>query len=179
MEMVLLAVCTTLTSLSTKNFTHILFRNLPIGGVVFVLITLFLTIVGMDQSTRRLPLTTKLRGLDLPGVVLLLASVSCLFLALQEGSENESWKSSRPIGLFIGFGLIFVTFGLWQWKAGEDATVPLRYLKDRTVIWGSLYLFWDNMASYIVSKGVVGTESIVDAHGTDDLLYAVLFPSSA
>ena len=28
-----------------------------------------------------------------------------------------------------------------------NATVPLRYLKDRTVVWGSMYRFWDNMAS--------------------------------
>ncbi|KAL8687226.1 MAG: hypothetical protein Q9218_006545, partial [Villophora microphyllina] len=123
--------------------------NLPVGGLVFGLILCFLTLVGIDQSTRQLPTATKLRRLDLPGVVLLIASVSCLFLALQEGSANVSWTSSKPIGLFVGFGLLFFTFGFWQWKAGENATVPLHYLKSRTVIWGSMYLFWDNMASYI------------------------------
>lgn len=93
----------------------------------------------------------KLRKLDVPGIVLMVASVSCLFLALQEGGVKEPWNSARPIGLLIGFGLIFLLFAMWQWRAGEFATIPVRYLKDRTVIWGSLYLFWDNMASYIVS----------------------------
>ncbi|PVH92484.1 MFS general substrate transporter [Periconia macrospinosa] len=123
--------------------------NLPIGGLVFALIVLFLSLHGIDQTTRQLPLKTKLRKLDLPGVILMIASVSCLFLALQEGGVKEPWGSARPIGLLVGFCLIFIAFGIWQWKAGEDATVPVRYLRDRTVIWGSLYLFWDNMASYI------------------------------
>ena len=117
---------------------------------MFGLVLLFLTLVGVDRSTRDIPLSTKLQRLDSPGVVLLIAAVSCLFLALQEGSAGALWASSNPIGLFIGFGLLFIVFGVWQWKAGENATVPLYYLKNRTVIWGSLYLFWDNMASYIV-----------------------------
>ena len=53
--------------------------------------------------------------------------------------------------------------------------VPVHYLKDRTVLWGSLYLFLDNMASYLVSErsypyGVVPNLCI------DDLLYALLLP---
>ncbi|MCJ1413948.1 hypothetical protein MMC32_000273 [Xylographa parallela] len=88
--------------------------NLPIGGLVLGLVAIFLNLKGVDQSTRDLPLWNKFRRLDLPGVVVLVASVS-----------------------------------FWQSKAGENATIPVRYLKDRTVIWGSLYLFWDNMASYI------------------------------
>ncbi|CAG8953636.1 hypothetical protein HYFRA_00010095 [Hymenoscyphus fraxineus] len=123
--------------------------NLPIGGVVFLLVVTFLDLKGVDQSTRAIPFRTKLTKLDFPGVVLIIASVCCLFLALQEGGVTVPWNSSRPIGLFIGFGLLFIIFGLWQWKAGENATIPLRYLKDRTVLWGSIYLFWDNMASYV------------------------------
>lgn len=125
--------------------------NLPVGGVVIAGVIFALTLTGLDETTRKLPLATKARKLDLPGVVLLIASVSCLFLALQEGDVKVPWSNAKPIGLLVGFGLIFILFGLWQWKAGEDATVPLDYLKDRTVFWGSLYLFWDNMASYLVS----------------------------
>ena len=116
-------------------------------GMVIGLILFFLTLVRIDQPTRQVALATKLRKMDIPGVVLLLASVSYLFLALQEGSSMTSWTSSKPFGLFIGFGAFIVVFGLWQWRVGDDATVPLRYLKDRTVNWGSIYLFWDNMAS--------------------------------
>ena len=120
---------------------------------------IFLELKGVDQSTRGIPLATKVRRLDLPGIVILIAAVSCLFLALQEGSALVPWSSSKPIGLFVGFGVLLLIFGVWQWKAGENATVPIHYLYDRTVIWGSLYLLWDNMASYIVSNLVSGRKS--------------------
>lgn len=126
------------------------YRNLPVGGLVFILVVIFLNLKGVDESTRTLPLKTKFRRLDFPGVVIIIASVTCLFLALQEGGTTTLWNSARPIGLLIGFGLLLIIFGIWQWKAGENATIPIRYLKDRTVFWGSVYLFWDNMASYIV-----------------------------
>ena len=126
------------------------YSNLPIGGVVFLLVVVFFELQGVDKSSRAIPLTEKLRKLDFPGVILIVASVSCLFLALQEGGSTVPWNSARPVGLLVGFSLLLLIFGFWQWKAGEDATIPVRYLKDRTVIWGSLYLFWDNMASYLV-----------------------------
>lgn len=127
------------------------YSNVPIGGAVIVGIIAGLKLHGIDETTRKLPLATKARKLDLPGIMLLVASVSCLFLALQESGVKVPWSNAKPVGLLVGFVAIFVLFGLWQWKAGEDATVPLRYLKDRTVLWGSIYLFWDNMASYVVS----------------------------
>ncbi|KAI4139613.1 MAG: hypothetical protein LQ341_004154 [Variospora aurantia] len=123
--------------------------NLPIGGVVLVLVVFFLTLKGVDQSTRSLPLSIKFKRLDLPGVVLIIAAVSCLFLALEEGSAQVPWSSPKPIGLFVGFGLLLITFGVWQWKAGDNATIPFHFFKDRTVVWGSLYLLWDLMASYV------------------------------
>ena len=82
----------------------------------------------MDQSTRELPLKTKLRKLDLPGVIVLIAAVSCLFLALQKGSAQLLWSNSRSIGLLVGFGLLMIICAIWQWQLGEDATIPVRYL---------------------------------------------------
>jgi len=125
--------------------------NLPIGGAVFVLVALFMKLAGVDPAPRQLPLKEKLRRLDAIGVILLLASVVCLFLALQLGGNQVPWSDSKPIGLFVGFGILGILFALWQWKAGDNATIPVRFFQNRTVIWGSLYLFWDNMANYIVS----------------------------
>ena len=125
-------------------------RNVPLGGVVFFLIALFLTLTGVDESTRNIPMTDKLRRLDLPGAVVFIAAVSCLFLALQEGGTKVPWSSSKPVGLLVGFGLLMIAFAAWQWKLGTYAMVPVSYFKDRTVLWGSLYLFLDNMASYLV-----------------------------
>ena len=149
--MVFLAVGTSVSLLSNAFIDPKFCRNLPLGGLVFVLIALFLTLTGVDESTRKIPLKIKLWKLDLPGAVLLVAAVSCLFLALQEGGVKVPWSSSKPIGLLVGFGLLMFVFAGWQWRAGENAMVPVHYLGDRTVLWGSLYLFLDNMASYLVS----------------------------
>lgn len=107
-------------------------------------------LVGVDPTPRQLSLKEKFRKFDGPGVILLIGAVTCLFLALQLGGNQVPWRSAKPIGLFVGFGLIGIVFGLWQWKAGENATIPVRFFNDRTVVWGSLYLFLDNMANYIV-----------------------------
>ena len=136
-----------------------------------------MTLTGVGQETRQLPWATKLRRLDLPGVVLIVGAVTCLVIALQDGSVRVPWSSSQPIGLFVGFGLLMILFGAWQCKAGDNATIPVAYLRDRTVIWGSLYLFWDNMASYIVSKLFPDRTIIDDA--ADNLLSALLLPSNS
>ena len=146
--MVLLAVGNH-AAIKNCTVTDMRTRNLPIGGVVFAAVVVFMNLKGVDKSTRELLLKTKLRKLDLPGVIVLVAAVSCLFLALQEGSAQVSWSNSKPIGLIVGFGILMIVFSIWQWKLGEDATIPVRYLKSRTVLWGSLYLLWDNMASYV------------------------------
>ncbi|KAL8796088.1 MAG: hypothetical protein Q9182_007422 [Xanthomendoza sp. 2 TL-2023] len=138
--------------------------SLPIGGAVFILVVFFLTLLGVEQSAREVSHYTKLRRLDLPGIVLLLASVSCLFFALQEGGLKPPWWSSKPIGLLIGFGLLMVIFVAWQVKAGENATIPMRYLKNRTVLWGSIYLLFDNMANYIM-VGLLAGGGITTATG--------------
>lgn len=77
------------------------------------------------------------------GIILLIASVSCLFLALQEAGVRVPWSSSKHIGLLVGFGILLAIFEAWQWKAGDNANIPFPYLKDRTVIWGSIYLSWE------------------------------------
>lgn len=118
---------------------------------MFGLVVVFMRLVGVDPKPRQLPLTEKLRMFDAIGVIILLSSVICLFLALQIGGNQVPWNNSKPIGLFIGFVLLAIAFGARQWQAGENATIPLRFFQDRTVVFGSLYLFWDNMANYIVS----------------------------
>lgn len=117
---------------------------------MIALVFIFLKLVGVDPAPRNLPIKEKLRYFDALGVALLLASVVCLFIALQLGGTRVPWNDSKPIGLLVGFGLLAIAFGAWQVRAKEHATIPVRFLRDRTVVWGSLYLLWDNMANYIV-----------------------------
>ena len=80
----------------------------------------------------------------------MIASVCCLLLALQWGGISYPWKSARIIGLLIGFGLLAVVFGVLQWKLEEKATIPLRILRQRSVLMGGFYVALLNMSIYTV-----------------------------
>lgn len=115
------------------------------------LLFFFLTLKkGKDSKDRQLPLKAKLKHMDPLGATSLIAAVCCLLLALHWGGATLSWSSSRVIGLFVGFGLLIVAFGALQWKLGERATIPLRVLRQRSVLMGSLFLFFVNMTLFAV-----------------------------
>ena len=124
---------------------------MPIGGLVLGLVLLSMNLRGVDESTRQIALAQKLRRMDPIGILLLIGAVSSLFLALQYGGAEMPWRSAKVIGLFVGFGLTFAVFLVIQWKLGENATTPTRFLRQRTVAAGSAFLFCDNMSNYIVS----------------------------
>jgi fatty acid desaturase len=126
------------------------YRNLPIGFVAFVLIFIFLKI---ENKRTPMALKARLMQLDPLGAVMLLASVVCLLLALQWGGQAHPWNSATIIGLFIGFGLLFILFSFIQWKMGENATIPLRVLKQRSILSASAFLFFIAMSNYVASFG--------------------------
>jgi fatty acid desaturase len=104
-----------------------------------------------NSTKSKTSLKAKLMAMDGPGIVLIIAAVCCLLLALHWGGTALSWGSARVIGLFVGFGLLTIAFGLVQWKADEKATVPLRLLRQRSIFMGACYLFFLEMAIYVVS----------------------------
>jgi len=124
--------------------------NLPIGGASFFLILFFLRIKAKG-SQQKTSLQHRLRSLDFPGIIIVVAAVCCLLLALHWGGTSFSWGSSRVIGLFVGFALLTIVFGLVQWRRGERATIPLRLLRQRSVFMGAWYLFFLEMSIYVVS----------------------------
>lgn len=106
--------------------------NLPAGGVSFAIIVFYLHLQkGVTETTS---LKQKVRNLDLPGFILFAGAITMLLLALQWGGVVYTWRSSVVIGLFVGFGLMFVTFLGWQWYAGDSALIPPRLFHYRTVI---------------------------------------------
>lgn len=125
--------------------------NVPIGAVDFFLIILFLRLQGADTEDRSLPWRNKIQHMDLGGAATLIAAVCCLLLALQWGGNIYPWSSSRIVGLFIGFGGLMIVFCIFQWRLKEKATVPPRYLRQRSVLMGCCYTFLISVANYAVS----------------------------
>lgn len=106
----------------------------------------------MENEDRQLALWNKIKNMDFIGAVVLIAATCCLLLALQWGGDRISWHSKELIGLFVGAGLLLILFILLQMKVGENATIPLRILRQRSVLTGSLYLFFLGMCNYLVSS---------------------------
>ena len=124
---------------------------------VFFSILAFLRISGVDNVNRRPPLREKLKHMDITGAAILVASVCCLLLALQWGGTSQPWNSPRIIGLFVGFGLLITIFGTLQWWLKENATIPLRVLRQRTVLAGGVFSFFVNMSNYVVRNSHFAT----------------------
>jgi hypothetical protein len=60
-------------------------------------------------------------------------SIICLLLALQWGGSKYPWSSWRIILLFVIFGILISIFiGIQFWK-GDNATVPFRIIKQRSM----------------------------------------------
>ncbi|EFQ33939.1 major facilitator superfamily transporter [Colletotrichum graminicola M1.001] len=116
------------------NWRWCFYINLPIGGVVAVLLLL---IQIPSKIANPLPLLQIPAHLDLPGFVLFAPAAVMFLLALQFGGNDYSWDSSVVIGLFVGAGVTTVLFFYWEHRLGDDeAMMPLDLFKNR-IIWTS------------------------------------------
>jgi hypothetical protein len=114
--------------------------NLPIGGLAAAILVIFFRLpphVKPAEATFR----EKMLQLDPIGIVLIMGAVICYVLALQWGGLTLPWNSSTIIGLFVGFVLLLICFGIDQWWMDERAMLPKRLLKDRYIHQGMAYSF--------------------------------------
>ncbi|KAF2188048.1 MFS general substrate transporter [Zopfia rhizophila CBS 207.26] len=130
--------------------------NVPIGAAAFFLILIFLKLKKQKQRTQ-VPIMKQVWQLDPLGAGLLISGVVCPLLALQWGGISKPWRSATVISLFIGAGLLLILFCVTQWKMGEDATIPLHVLQQRSISFGSLFLFFIANSGYIVPYMILGT----------------------
>lgn len=63
----------------------------------------------------------------------------CLLLALQWGGTSYSWDNARIIALIGLAGILLIAFGFVQIWRKEDATIPPRIIKQRSVAFGAVY----------------------------------------
>lgn len=65
--------------------------------------------------------------------------IICLLLALQWGGSKYPWGEGRIIALFVLFGVLLIAFIAIQFWKQDNATVPPRVLKQRSVASGALF----------------------------------------
>ncbi|KAB7743951.1 DHA2 family efflux MFS transporter permease subunit [Nostocoides sp. F2B08] len=110
------------TLLGIDGWRWVFLVNVPIGIVALLVVrrTLHLRHQRLDHR------------IDWAGAVLLSLALVPLLLVLEQGRE-WGWDSPRSIAAFVVGGLAALAF-LWQeWRMGEEAILPLRMFRNRTV----------------------------------------------
>jgi hypothetical protein len=112
--------------------------NLPLGGVTAVaLIAFFKAPPPVLQGSRTW--LDSIARFDPIGTVLFMPCIVCLLLALQWGGTTYEWSNGRIIALFVVFGVLLIAFLAVQIWAGDNATLPLRIVKQRSIACSSFY----------------------------------------
>jgi hypothetical protein len=78
--------------------------------------------------------------LDLPGVGLVLAALTCFLLALEYGGTTKPWNSGTVIGLLVSFGVLTILFIILEWWQGDRALLVGRLMKRRTIAACSVFV---------------------------------------
>ncbi|KAL0935880.1 major facilitator superfamily transporter [Colletotrichum truncatum] len=104
--------------------------NLPIGGMLFIVLVLFFrppNTLGEKES-----LKDRVKQIDFVGGAGLIGSITCLLLALEWSSTESNWGDKRLIILLVVFGVSFISVGIHQHWLKEKATFPTRLLRNRS-----------------------------------------------
>ncbi len=83
----------------------------------------------------------RLKHFDPLGTLVFMPAIICLLLALQWGGTVYSWDDRRVVVLFAVSGVLAVAFVYLQHVQQEDATVPPRIIRNRTVWASGVYAF--------------------------------------
>jgi Fungal trichothecene efflux pump (TRI12) len=134
-----------LTNPSSRRCFYI---NLPIGAITILVIGVF-----FKSPTRKTQTQTtwqqKLESMDLPGTAVLIPAVVSCLLALQWGGTKYAWSSARIIALFVLFGVLGVVFVAIQFWKGDNATIPPRIIKQRSIAAASWFALCLGAAFFI------------------------------
>lgn len=88
-----------------------------------------------DHSAK--PLVQRLKAYDPVGTLLLIPGLVLLLLALQWGSNDSSWSSSRVVSTLV-FGIILILgFLVSQAWTGDNGTLPPRIMQKRSILAGT------------------------------------------
>ncbi|KAK3688242.1 major facilitator superfamily domain-containing protein [Podospora appendiculata] len=109
--------------------------NLPLGGLALAAVILFVHLPPQVQSTKS---TKGMRQVaekfDLLGTLFLLPALVSLLLSLQWGGSEYAWSSWRMVLTLAIFGVFIVIWGFIQFRAGDNATVPVRIISMRSML---------------------------------------------
>lgn len=143
--------------------------SLPFGGITIAALVFLLHLPPQDKDVC---LRQQIIRLDPLGTLMFLPGIVCLLLALQWGGSTYPWNNGRVIALFVLAGVLIIAFIAIQMWQQENATVPPRIFKKRTIFSGALYslclggamisLLYDIPIWFQAVKGVSAVHSGID-----------------
>ncbi|KAF7317115.1 DHA14-like major facilitator [Mycena chlorophos] len=124
--------------------------NLPIGAVTLTVMIFFFKMPrSADRKPSDLPFWARVNQFDPVGTICFVPAIVSLLLALQWGGSKYPWSDGRIIALFVVFSVLIIAFvGVQIWKQ-DNATVPPRVFKQRS-IWASAFYCLCMGASFFI-----------------------------
>ena len=104
------------------------------------MLCLFLFLKTPHLTREAVSFTQHIMRLDPLGTILFVPSIVCLVLALQWGGSQYAWNSWRIILLLVIFAVTMIAFAAVQVLMPATATVPLKIIKQRSMLAGFLYM---------------------------------------
>ncbi|OAL49071.1 MFS general substrate transporter [Pyrenochaeta sp. DS3sAY3a] len=111
--------------------------NVPIGGVALGVLAMLVPLRPAAQSQAGKTPGQRLRAYDPIGTALLVPGLVLVLLALQWGSSGSPWASARVLGTLVVGIVLVLCFGISQFWAGENGTLPPRIMRERSIVAGS------------------------------------------
>ncbi|RYP55442.1 hypothetical protein DL769_010170 [Monosporascus sp. CRB-8-3] len=109
--------------------------NLPLGAAALAMLAFGLQNMAPPRPEgEQLSWKAKLKQFDWFGTIFMVPAVTCLLLGLQWGGTKFGWDDARIIVLLVLFIVLLAAFGWRQHRLQENATLPPRILRMKTVL---------------------------------------------
>ncbi|KAJ0363811.1 hypothetical protein COL154_005380 [Colletotrichum chrysophilum] len=130
------------------SFMQMIFADKTKGAVTVLVILIFFP--DPVRKVTKEGWRTRLIQMDPIGNLLFMPAIICLLLALHWGGVTYSWNSSRIIALLFIFGTAMTSFIYIQYRNQDNATVPPRIFRKRSV-WSSAFYAFNLGAAFLLS----------------------------
>lgn len=124
--------------------------NGPIGVVTIVLTIFCFSDTPKSDDIASLEIKQKISQLDLVSNMLFIPALTSLFVALSWAGTKYSWNSGPVIGPLIAFISLTAVFIYNQKRRGDEAALPLRIMKNRSIIAGFIFIMCVNSTGSVL-----------------------------
>ncbi|KLJ06538.1 hypothetical protein EMPG_10056 [Blastomyces silverae] len=124
--------------------------NPPIGAVTMVLTMFCFSDIPKPSDIARMTFKQKVLQLDMLSNLLLLPSLTSMFLAFSFAGVKYPWNSGQVIGPLVTFAVLLAAFIYNQFRLGDAAALPPRVIKRRTVIAGFVFIMCTNSTGNVL-----------------------------